>query len=127
MRASSARSSARTAGELVEVPLGSVTTGRSGALLPPVPWKSRTICWFVTQPSFPGTENFCLSALVAEPAEAMPISVSRTQKTTTMRLCARTQRVSGAIPILLSTPRPSGPAHPERTTPETGCRVETHR
>jgi hypothetical protein len=38
-----------------------------------------------------------LSAFVADPAEAMPIKVKRTQKTTTMRLWARTQRVTDAM------------------------------
>ncbi len=68
----------------------------------------RWICSLVTQPSLPGTENFCLSALVADPAEAMPTRVRTTQKMTTMRLCARTQRVSGAILIVLSLATVSG-------------------
>ena len=65
-------------------------------------WKSRLICSFVTQPSLPGTEIFCLRALVADPAEAIPTRVRTTQKTTTMRLWARTQRVSCAILIVPS-------------------------
>jgi len=64
-----------------------------------VPWKPRWICWLVSQPSRPGTENFCFSAFVAEPAEAMPTSVISTQKMTTMRLCARTQRVREAMTV----------------------------
>jgi hypothetical protein len=55
-----------TPGEATVLPAGSVTTGSSGEVLPPVPWKSRAICSFVIQPSLPGTENFCLSAFVAE-------------------------------------------------------------
>ena len=81
-------------------PLGSVTTASSGAPLPPVPLKWCWICWFVTQPSLPGTENFCLRALVAGPAEAMPTSVRITQKMTTTRLCASTQRVMRVIAAL---------------------------
>jgi hypothetical protein len=96
-RASTARSSAFTAGELRDARAGSVTTGSNGALLPPVPWKSRAIRWLVTQPSLPGTENFCFSALLAVPEEAMPTRVSTTQKMTTVRLWARTQRVSDAM------------------------------
>src|SRR5207247_8093832 len=89
--------SPRTPGESTERPVGSVTTGSSGAWSPPVPRNSRAICWLVTQPSLPGTENFCLSAFVAEPAEATPTRVTITQTTTMMRLCDRTQRVSGCM------------------------------
>src|SRR3954469_12232595 len=46
------------------------------------------------QPSLPGTENSCLSAREAGPAAAMPATVATTQKATTMRWGARTQRVS---------------------------------
>ena len=49
-----------------------LTTGTSGALLPPVPRKARAMAMLVVQPSLPGTENFCFSALVADPADAMP-------------------------------------------------------
>jgi hypothetical protein len=51
----------------------------------------------VTQPSLPGTENLCLSAFVADWADTMPTRVSTNQNTTTMRLCASTQRVSDVI------------------------------
>ena len=80
-------------GERTVSPAGSVTTGTSGVALPPVPRNSRAICWLVSHPSLPGTENFCLSAFVAEPAEAIPTRVTTSQNPTTMRLCASTQRV----------------------------------
>src|SRR2546429_71729 len=96
-RASTPRRPAWTARELALWPGGRVTTASSGALLPPVPWKLRAIRWLVTHPSLPGTENFCFSAFVAEPAEAAPTSVSTTQKQTTSRLCASTTRVTRRI------------------------------
>src|SRR4029077_8217524 len=97
MRFSTAASSRRTAREITDEPGGRVTTGTRAELFPPVPWKSCAICWLVTQPSLPGTENFCFSALVADPAEATPTSVSTTQKQTTSRLCASTARVTRRI------------------------------
>src|SRR5438128_6868567 len=96
-RASTPRRPVWTVRELTLWPGGSVTTASSGALLPPVPWKLRAICWLVTHPSLPGTENFCFSAFVADPAEAIPTSVIRTQKQTTSRLCASTTRVTRRI------------------------------
>ena len=51
----------------------------------------------VSQPSLPGTENFWSSAFVAELTDAMPMMVRATQKSVTIRLCARTQRVSADI------------------------------
>src|SRR4051812_15079220 len=52
------------------------------------------MAWLVCQPSLPGTENSCLRALEAGPAAAMPATVRTSQKATTMRLWARTHRVS---------------------------------
>ena len=75
------------------------------------------------QPSLPGTENFCLSALVAEPAEAMPTRVRTTQKVTTMRLCASTQRVSARDrPVLGRAPALRGAEYAE-----TAGRGKCHR
>src|SRR3954447_9617773 len=95
-RLSTAVSWLRTAGELTVLPAGTVTTGTTGALSPPVPPNSLVIVTFVSQPSLPGTENFWSIALVAEDADAMPIMVRPTQKRVTILLCARTQRVIGA-------------------------------
>src|SRR5215207_3048846 len=48
----------------------------------------------VSQPSLSGTENSGFSASVAGPAAAAPATVRTIHAATTMRLCARTQRVS---------------------------------
>ena len=48
----------------------------------------------VSQPSLLGTENSGSSAFVAGPAAAMPAIVRTIQAITTVRLWARTQRVS---------------------------------
>ena len=84
-----------TPGESALVPSGSFTTGTSGIVSPPVPavalLRSST---FVSQPSLLGTENSGSSASVAGPDAATPAMVSTTQASTTVRLCARTQRVS---------------------------------
>ncbi len=100
-----------TVGESIDVPAGSVTTASSGAPSPPVPLKWWAIRWLVIHASLPGTENFCLRALVAEPAEAMPMSVSTSQNTTTLRLCASTQCVKRVIV----------PAEPASEVVEGGC------
>ena len=91
---STCASCARTPGESTVSPDGSVTTGTIGALSPPVPPKRPAIAMLVSQPSLPGTENFWSRAFVAEFADAIPTSVSTSQKTATVRLCARTQRVT---------------------------------
>src|SRR4051812_16171720 len=75
----------------------SVTTGTNGAALPPVPWKVAAISLFASQPSLPGTENFCCSALVAAPDVAPPTSVKTIQKPITRRLWRRTQSVTVEI------------------------------
>ena len=82
------------------MPTGRVTTASSGALLPPL-WKIRAIRSLVTNPSPPGTENCLLNDLVDDPTVAIPTSVMRTQNDATIRLCARTQRVTD--PNMLAT------------------------
>ena len=47
----------------------------------------------VTEPSLSGTENSAVSARVAGPAETTPATAMTIQKTTTVRLWERTQRV----------------------------------
>ena len=91
---SSLARSAFTAGESALVPFGSVTTGTSGIVSPPVPRYCCAIVWFVSQPSLLGTENSGSSASVAGPAATTPAMVRKIQPRTTVRLCARTQRVS---------------------------------
>jgi len=48
----------------------------------------------VTNPSRPGTENCLLNDWVDDPTLAIPTTVTSTQKDATMRLCARTHRVT---------------------------------
>src|SRR4051794_14347880 len=86
--------SAFTAVESALVPFGSVTTGTSGMVSPPVPRYCCAIVWLVSQPSLFGTENSGSSASVAGPEAATPAIVKRIQVTTTVFLWARTQRVS---------------------------------
>ena len=93
-----------TAGEDTEVPAGSVTTASSGALFPPL-WKTRSIPALVVKPSRPGTENCVLNDFVEDPTVAMPTTVTSTQNDTTMRLCARTQRVTDPNMLATSTVR----------------------
>ena len=93
-RASTRASWSRTPGELTVFPAGNVTTGTNAAFSPPVPPYRSVIARLVFQPSLPGTEKRCFSALVAGPAAAIPATVRTSQKTTTVRLCERTQRVS---------------------------------
>src|SRR5918996_978262 len=75
-------------------PSGSVTTGTSGAVSPPVPLYCSAIATLVSQPSFSGTENSWSSASEAGPAAITPAIVKTVQPRTTVRLWARTQRVS---------------------------------
>src|SRR5215208_921515 len=86
--------SAFTLGESARVPLGSCTTGTSGEVSPPVPRYFWAMSTFVSQPSLFGTENSGSRASVAGPAAMRPAMVRTTQVSTTVRLCARTQRVS---------------------------------
>ncbi len=76
---------ARAPGLSTVLPSGSLTTGTSGSVSPPLPYTAR-ISWLVSQPSRPGTENFWSSASEAGPAAARPTSVSTTQPRATSRL-----------------------------------------
>jgi hypothetical protein len=87
-----------------EVPAGNVTTASSGALSPPL-LKIRAIRASVVKPSRPGTENCVLNALVDDPTVAIPTIVTSTQNDATMRLCARTQRVTDPNMLATSTVR----------------------
>src|SRR3954447_26349804 len=90
-------SCAFTPGELTVLPAGSVTTGTSGELSPPVPKYFFAIATFVSQPSLLGTENSGSSARDAGPAAAKPAIVRTTQAAATSRLWASTQRVRDDI------------------------------
>ena len=70
----------------------------SGALLPPVPWKSLRDL-LVGDPAFLAGHRELLFQRFGRRARPRPCrrASAATQKMTTMRLCARTQRVSGAI------------------------------
>src|SRR3954447_26280871 len=92
-RLSTVASALCTPGLVTVLPAGSVTTGSSG-LADGSPPYCLAIETFVSHPSLPGTVNFWSMALLAGPAAAMPATVSTIQATATIRLCARTQRVS---------------------------------
>jgi hypothetical protein len=88
-----------TCGESIDSPWGSVTTGSRGEVSPPVPLYLAAIASFVSHPSLLGTENFWSSARLAGPAAMIPATVSTIHEMTTVRLWARTQRVSDATRI----------------------------
>ena len=75
-------------------PAAASPPGPAGRCRRPSRGSARAIATFVSQPSLLGTENSGSSASVAGPAAAMPAMVRTTQVSTTVRLCARTQRVS---------------------------------
>jgi len=86
-----------TPGSATCPPFARVTTGISGEPSPPVPRYARAIAWLVSQPSWPGTENFWSIAFVAAPAVAMPTTVRAIQKPATSLRWARIQQVKEPI------------------------------
>jgi len=94
------RRSARTDGDVTDVPFGRATTGTSGTVSPPpVVWYRRWIFWLASQAFCPGTVKRWFIALVAAGAATMPAMVKTTQKATTSLRWARTQRVREAMPL----------------------------
>ena len=77
--------SARTPGARTFEPSGSVTTGTSGGLSPPLPY-TRTISSLVSQPSRPGTLKRWSSASEAGPEAITPITVRISQPMAMRRL-----------------------------------------